>query len=55
MPKNKWTEEDMQDALREVANGKSQKQVCLDWGIGRGTLQGRISGILFIKKARKPF
>ena len=55
MPSNKWTEDDMQDALKEVANGKSQRQAYLDWGIGRGTLQGRISGILSNKEAHKPF
>jgi 4-hydroxybenzoate polyprenyltransferase len=41
-----YTEDDVQYALRDIANGKSERKASLDWGVPRGTLQDRISGRL---------
>ncbi len=44
--KPSYTEDDVQYALRDIANGKSIRKASLDWGVARGTLQDRISGRL---------
>ena len=44
--KRSYTEDDVQYALRDIANGKSERKASLDWGVPRGTLQDRISGRL---------
>ena len=41
-----YTEDDVQCALRDIANGKSERKASLDWGVPRGTIQDRISGRL---------
>jgi Tc5 transposase DNA-binding domain/helix-turn-helix, Psq domain len=41
-----FTEDDVQYALRDVANGKSVRKASLDWGVSRATLQQRILGRL---------
>ena len=45
--KPRYTEDDIQYALRDIANGKSERKASLDWGVPRGTLwertQGRVS------------
>jgi len=55
MPNRKYTEDDIQDALKEVANGKSRHQVSKDWGIGRTTLIDRINGTLSKKETFAPY
>jgi hypothetical protein len=44
--KPSYTEDDVQYALRDIANGKSVRKASLDWGVTRGTLQQRILGRL---------
>ena len=44
--KPRYTEDDIQYALRDIANSKSERKASLDWGVPRGTLQDRISGRL---------
>ena len=44
--KPSYTEDDVQYALRDIANGKSERKASLDWGVSRGTIQDRISGRL---------
>ena len=39
-----YTEEDVQDALNDIANGKSMRKASADWGVPRTTLTDRISG-----------
>ena len=45
--KPRYTEDDIQYALRDIANSKSERKASLDWGVPRGTLwertQGRVS------------
>jgi hypothetical protein len=41
-----YTEDDVQHALRDIANGKSERKASLDWGVTRGTIQQRIRGRL---------
>ena len=41
-----YTEDDIQFALNDIANGKSERKASLDWGVPRGTLQDRILGRL---------
>ena len=41
-----YTEEDVQCALRDMANGKSERKASLDWGVPRSTIQQRIQGCL---------
>lgn len=42
--KPSYTEDDVQYALRDIANGKSERKASLDWGVPRATLQYRIAG-----------
>jgi hypothetical protein len=42
--KRLYTEEDVQRALEDIANGKSVRRASLDWGPPRGTLERRIKG-----------
>ena len=44
--KRSYTEDDVQYALRDIANGMSERKASLNWGILRGILQDRISGRL---------
>jgi hypothetical protein len=39
-----YTKEDVQDALNDIANGKSMYKASADWGVPRTTLIDRISG-----------
>ena len=39
-----YTEEDVQFALNDIANGKSVRKASLDWGVPRPTLTARIQG-----------
>jgi hypothetical protein len=39
-----YTEEDVQDALNDIANGKLMHKASADWGVPRTTLMDRISG-----------
>ena len=41
MMKPHYTEYDVMCALEEVANGKSLRKACLEWGIPRSTLRDR--------------
>ena len=41
-----YTEDDVQYALRDIANGKSERKASLDWGVPRSTIQQRILGRL---------
>jgi hypothetical protein len=41
-----YTEDDVQCALRDIANGKSERKASLDWGVLRSTIQQRILGRL---------
>ena len=42
--KPQYTKDDVQYALRDIANSKSERKASLDWGIRRSTLQQRIAG-----------
>ena len=52
--KPSYTEEDLQRALTDVANGRSMRKACLEWGVLRGTLQERINGRVSRKEASEP-
>ena len=39
-----YTEEDIQDALNDIANGKLMRKASTDWGVPRTTLTDRING-----------
>ena len=41
-----YTEDNVQYILRDIANSKSVRKACLDWGMTRGTIQQRILGRL---------
>ena len=53
--KSSYTEDDLQRALSEVANGKSMRKASLHWGVPRSTLQDRISGHVSQKEAQAPY
>ena len=53
--KPSYTEDDIQRALAAVANGRSVRKACLDWGVPRSTLQNRINGHVSLKEAHEPF
>ena len=36
--KPRYTEDDIQYTLRDIANSKSERKASLDWGVPRGTL-----------------
>ena len=40
--KRSYTEDDVQMALKEVAEGKSVRRAGLDWGVPRSILQNRV-------------
>ena len=42
--KPRYTEDDIQYTLRDIANSKSERKASLDWGVPRGTLQERTQG-----------
>ena len=42
--KRRYTEDDVQYALRDIANGMSERKASLDWGVPRPTLHERIEG-----------
>jgi hypothetical protein len=44
--KPSYTEDDVQYALKDIANSKSERKASLDWGVPRSTLQDRILGRL---------
>ena len=52
--KPSYTEEDVQRALADVANGKSVRKAGLDWGVPRSTLQERINGRVSRQEANEP-
>jgi len=52
--KPSYTEEDLQRALTDVANGRSMRKACLEWGVPRGTLQERINSRVSRKEASEP-
>ena len=52
--KPSYTEEDIQRALRDIANGMSIRKAHLEWGIPRSTLQGRIYGRVSSQEAKAP-
>jgi len=51
--KRLYTKDDVQYALIDIANGKSERKASLDWGVPRGTLQDRISGRLSRSEAHE--
>jgi hypothetical protein len=51
--KRLYTKDDVQYALIDIVNGKSERKASLDWGVPRGTLQDRISGRLSRSEAHK--
>jgi hypothetical protein len=53
--KPSYTEDDVQRALKEVAEGKSVRKAHLDWGVPRSTLQDRIYGRVPQKEAQEPY
>jgi len=53
--KPKYTEEDVQRALKEVAEGKSIHKAHLDWGVPRSTLQDKIYDHVSQKEAQVPY
>jgi hypothetical protein len=50
-----YTEEDVQRALDDIANGKSVRKASLDWGVPRSTLMDRINGRVSYSEAKAPF
>jgi len=52
--KASYTEEDVQRALADIANGKSVRKAWLDWGVPRSTLQDRINGGISRSEAHAP-
>lgn len=55
MIKNRYAEEDVQNALRDITNGLSLRVASLKWGIPRSTLQDRKTGHLSHPEASQPF
>ena len=55
MMKPSYTEDDVQRALQEIAEGKSVRKAHLDWGVPRSTLQDRIDGRVSQKEAQEPY
>ena len=53
--KPRYTEDDVQYALNDIANGKSVRQASLDWGPPRNTLQDRIDGRISRSEAAQPY
>ena len=53
--KPSYTEDDVQRALKEIAEGKSMRRASLDWGVPRSTIQERIYGRVTITEAKEPF
>ena len=52
--KRLYTEEDVQRALEDIANGKSVRKASLDWSPLRDTLEGRIKGHVSRSKGAAP-
>lgn len=50
---SKYTEEDLQNAIRAINNGMSQSEAARRWGIPRPTLVGRLKGRSARKEAFK--
>jgi hypothetical protein len=46
-----YSESDLQEAVKAVANGQSIKKASLCWGVPRSTLQGRLQGAESRKEA----
>ena len=53
--KRSYTEDDVQYALNDIANGKSVRKASLEWGPPRSTLMDRINGRLSYSEAKAPF
>jgi len=52
--KRLYTEDDVQYALKDIANGKSIRKASLEWGPLRGTLERRIKGHVSHSEAAAP-
>src|SRR5689334_22769230 len=53
--KRLYTEEDVQSALKDIAEGRSVRKAQRDWGVPRTTLQNRIHSHLSQKEAYEPY
>ena len=52
---SQYTEDDIQYALNDIANGILFRQASLKWGLPRATLHDRLNGRISRAEASQPF